>query len=249
MGRGGGFGELGAAGIPQQRGRASPLSHPFEIQVQGHEPREGWQRGPAPGQTGSHRAGRRSSSPCPAPSHPSSPHLARAYKSQAAYPQWSDGSPARQEPHRTASASAGRGPPRRGPSAPLYTGHYQSLLFMITPPRSQAVPPLGPAQVHTSPWQQWQDHLTQCERATGQVLPIWDDGETFWEHARAQFSHLLVFHRLVSAPDDLPSDRPLAPGSTVPIALRFLTFHTSSPVQCPPPPLFMHKEISTLKDS
>lgn len=54
---------------------------------------------------------------------------------------------------------------------------------MTTPPHSQAVPPLGLAHVHTSPWQQWQDHLTQCERAMGQVLPIWNDGETFCEDA------------------------------------------------------------------
>lgn len=182
---GGVCGEVGAVGIPQQRVRASPLSHPFEIQMQGHEPREGWQRGPAPGQTGSHRTGPRSSSPCPALSQPSSPHLAQAYKSQAGYPQWSDRSPARQEPRHTASASAGRGTLQRGPSAPLCMGHYQSLLFMITPPHSQAVPPLGPAQVHTSPWQRWQDHLTQCEWATGQVQPIWNDGETFCENARA----------------------------------------------------------------
>lgn len=104
-------------------------------------------------------------------------------KSQAGYPQRSEQSPACQESHHAASASAGRGPLQRGPSAPLCMGHYQSLLFMITPPHLQAVPPFGPAHVHTSPWQQWQDHLTQCERATGQVLPIWNDGETFWEDA------------------------------------------------------------------
>lgn len=70
-----------------------PLSHPFEIQVQGHEPREEWQRGPAPGQTGSHRTGPQSSSPCLAPSHPSPPRLAQAYGSQAADPQWTGRSP------------------------------------------------------------------------------------------------------------------------------------------------------------
>lgn len=67
-------------------GKPVPLSHPFEIQVQGHEPREEWQRGPAPGQTGSHRTGPRSSSPCLAPSHSSPPRLAQAYGSQAVDP-------------------------------------------------------------------------------------------------------------------------------------------------------------------
>lgn len=74
-------------------GKPVPLSHPFEIQVQGHEPREEWQRGPAPGQTGSHRTGPPSSSPRLAPSHPSPPRLAQAYGSQAADPQWTGRSP------------------------------------------------------------------------------------------------------------------------------------------------------------
>lgn len=74
-------------------GEPVPLSHPFEIQVQGHEPREEWQRGPAPGQTGSHRTGPQSSLPRLAPSHPNPPHLAQAYGSQAADPQRSGRSP------------------------------------------------------------------------------------------------------------------------------------------------------------
>lgn len=122
---GGGFGEVGAAGIPQQRGRASPLSHPFEIQVQGHEPREGWQRGPAPGQTGSHRTGPRSSSPCPAPvpSHPSSPHLAQARrKSQAGYPPVVRAEPRMTRvPSRSLSIRWERPPPAGRPlSSPLH---------------------------------------------------------------------------------------------------------------------------------
>lgn len=74
-------------------GKPVSLSHPFEIQVQGHEPREEWQRGPAPGQTGSHRTGPQSSSPRLAPSHPSPTRLAQAYGSQAADPQWTGRSP------------------------------------------------------------------------------------------------------------------------------------------------------------
>lgn len=86
-------------------GEPVPLSHPFEIRVQGHEPREEWQRGPAPGQTGSHRTGRRSSSPRLAPSHPRAhPRLARAYGSQAADPQRTGRSPALTEPHPGTSA-------------------------------------------------------------------------------------------------------------------------------------------------
>ncbi|KAG7238548.1 hypothetical protein INR49_030821 [Caranx melampygus] len=85
-------------------GKPVPLSHPFEIQVQGHEPREEWQRGPAPEQTGSHRTGPQSSSPRLAPSHLSPPRLAQAYGSQAADPQWTGWSPALLSPHLRASA-------------------------------------------------------------------------------------------------------------------------------------------------
>ena len=85
-------------GFCPRPGKASPsLSHPFEIQVQGHEPREEWQHGPAPGQTGSHRTGPRSSSPGPYPPQPT-PRLARAYGSQSADPQWTGRSPTLQGP-------------------------------------------------------------------------------------------------------------------------------------------------------
>lgn len=96
---GGLFGEVGEAGDPAMgEGKPVPLSLPFDIQAQGHEPREEWQRGPAPGQTGSHRTGPPSSSPRLAPSHPSPPRLAQAYGSQEADPQWSGRSPALQTP-------------------------------------------------------------------------------------------------------------------------------------------------------
>lgn len=85
--------KLVGQGSCNAEGKPVPLSHPFEIQVQGHEPREEWQRGPAPGQTGSHRTGPQSSSPRLAPSHPSPPRLAQAYGSQAADPQWTGRSP------------------------------------------------------------------------------------------------------------------------------------------------------------
>ncbi|KAI4803821.1 hypothetical protein KUCAC02_025469 [Chaenocephalus aceratus] len=64
----------------------SPLSHPFEIQGQGHRPREEWQRGPAPGQTGSHRTGAASPAllACPFPPQPTP--SAHAYGSQAGRP-------------------------------------------------------------------------------------------------------------------------------------------------------------------
>lgn len=81
-----------------ERGSQSPPSHPFEIQVQGHEPREEWQRGPAPGQTGSHRTGLQSSSLRLAPSRSGPPRLAQAYGSQAADPQWTERSPALPSP-------------------------------------------------------------------------------------------------------------------------------------------------------
>ncbi|CAL8290867.1 unnamed protein product [Gadus morhua 'NCC'] len=97
----------GGVGVGEGIGRAwilstaresqSSLSHPFEIQVQGHEPREEWQHGPAPGQTGSHRTGPRSSSPGPYPPQPT-PRLARAYGSQSADPQWTGRGPTLQGP-------------------------------------------------------------------------------------------------------------------------------------------------------
>lgn len=115
----GGFGEFGAAGIPQQRGRASPLSHPFEIQVQGHERREGWQCGPAPGQTGSHRTGLRSSSPCPAPSHPSSPHLAQAgARVRQATPSGQRRAPRDRSPITQSQHPLGEAPCREAPQLP-----------------------------------------------------------------------------------------------------------------------------------
>lgn len=70
-----------------------PTPLPFEIQVQGHEPREEWQCGPVPEQTGSHRTGLQSSSPPRAPSCSSPPRLERAYESQAADSQRTDRSP------------------------------------------------------------------------------------------------------------------------------------------------------------
>lgn len=133
-------------------GTPVPLSHPFDIQVQGHEPREEWQRGPAPGQTGSHRTGPQSSSPRLAPSHPILPRLAQAYGSQAANPQWTGRSPTLLYTESHLSASAGsetaaastreRGPAERegGCSALqllMYPGLWmraqRSLLLMITP--------------------------------------------------------------------------------------------------------------------
>lgn len=111
-----------------ERESQSPLSHPFEIQVQGHEPREEWQRGPAPGQTGSHRTGPQSSSPRLAPSHPSPPRLAQAYGSQAADPQWTGRSPTLLSP----ISEPPRGSKQRqhppGREAPAETPHRSSCI-------------------------------------------------------------------------------------------------------------------------
>lgn len=99
FGEGGFLEKLVRRGDPAMgEGKPVPLSLPFDIQAQGHEPREEWKRGPAPGQTGSHRTGPPSSSPRLAPSHPSPPRLAQAYGSQEADPQWSGRSPALQTP-------------------------------------------------------------------------------------------------------------------------------------------------------
>lgn len=172
---GGGFGKkLVGQGSCNGEGEPVPLSHPFEIQVQGHEPREEWQRGPAPGQTGSHRTGPQSSLPCLAPSHLNPPHLAQAYGSQAADPQRSGRSPTLECPisDPLQGSKQRQHPPGERPRSENPPPHHQANL------------PSGPAQVHTSPWQQWHSHPHNKERATGQVLPNWDDGETIWENAQ-----------------------------------------------------------------
>lgn len=203
-------------------GKPVPLSHPFEIQVQGHEPREEWQRGPAPEQTGSHRTGPQSSSPRLAPSHLSPPRLAQAYGSQAADPQWTGWSPARPSPHLRASAgpgtaaasTRGKGPCRDrdgerwrgagggggwgvcvggGTSAAsqlllhpgLWMGAQQSLLLMITPTSPPGHSAFRACAGPHIPMATVAGPSTQCEWATSQVLPNWDEGETFWENAQS----------------------------------------------------------------
>lgn len=97
--------------LRQSEGRASappppspsPPSLAFDMGVQGHEPREEWQCGPAPGQTGSHRTGPASSSPRLTPPKPPNhiptppppPRLAPGFTgSQGADPpQWSGPEP------------------------------------------------------------------------------------------------------------------------------------------------------------
>lgn len=182
-------------------GKPVPLSHPFEIQVQGHEPREEWQRGPAPGQTGSHRTGPQSSSPRLAPSHSSPPRLARAYGSQAADPQWTGRSPAllspfsdpalgsKQHQHPLGSEALQRW--RGGASTAsqlllhpgLWMGAQRSLLLMITPTSPPGHSAFRPCAGPHIPMATVAGPSTQCEWAPRQVLPNWDEGETFWENA------------------------------------------------------------------
>lgn len=94
-------------GSGMERESQSPLSHPFEIQVQGHEPREEWQRGPAPGQTGSHRTGPQSSSPCLAPSHPCPPPSGPGLWESDSRPPVDRPEPCTTESHSRASAGLG----------------------------------------------------------------------------------------------------------------------------------------------
>lgn len=187
-------------------GKPVPLSHPFEIQVQGHEPREEWQRGPAPGQTGSHCTGPQSSSPRLAPSHPSPPRLAQAYGSQAADPQWTGWSPTLLSPSQSlcwvrnsGSVHRERGPAemRRGRELGtstasqllLHPGLWMraqwSLLLMITPTSSPGHSAFRACAGPHIPMATVAGPSTQCEWATSQVLPNWDEGETFWENAQS----------------------------------------------------------------
>lgn len=89
---------MGVIGFGVERESQSPLSHPFEIPVQGHEPREEWQCGPALGRQAVTALGHgpaRLASPNPIhpiPAHPLWP------RPQAASPQWTGWSPARWSP-------------------------------------------------------------------------------------------------------------------------------------------------------
>lgn len=183
-------------------GKPVPLSHPFEIQVQGHEPRGEWQRGPAPGQTGSHRTGPQSSSPRLAPSHPSPPRLAQAYGSQAADPQWTGRSPTLPSPipELLLSSKQRQHPPGRealqswgGASTAsqlllhpgLWMGAQRSLLLMITPTSPPGHSAFRACAGPHIPMATVAGPSTQCEWAASQVLPNWDEGETFWENAQS----------------------------------------------------------------
>lgn len=88
----------GGIGFGVEKESQSPLSHPFENPVQGHEPREEWQCGPALGRQAVTALGHgpaRLASPNPIhpiPAHPLWP------RPQAASPQWTGWSPARWSP-------------------------------------------------------------------------------------------------------------------------------------------------------
>lgn len=47
----------GGESLGSCKGEGEPPTHHISLKEQGHEPSEEWQCGPAPGQTGSHRAG------------------------------------------------------------------------------------------------------------------------------------------------------------------------------------------------
>lgn len=144
------------------------------------------------GQTGSHRTGPRSSSPGLAPSHPAHPSGPGSRESGSQLPV------VRPEPSTTVPSQSLRGVQNRGSihrkggptgrpqrsSCSPWREAYWSLLLMITPTspsghsafRACAGPYIPMATVAGPP--------TQCEWATSQVLPNWDDGETFWESAQ-----------------------------------------------------------------
>lgn len=189
----------------ERESQSPPLSHPFEIQVQGHEPREEWQRGPAPGQTGSHRTGPESSSPRLAPSHPSPPRLAQAYGSQAADPQWTGRSPALWRPILEPQQGSKQ---RQHPSGErpcgdvllhpgLWMGAQRSLLLMITPTSPPGRSAFRACAGSHIPMATVAGPSTQCEWATSQALPNWDEGETFWENAQSQIFSPLFCPRVI----------------------------------------------------
>lgn len=62
---------------------------------------------------------------------------------------------------------------------------------MITPtsPPGHSASRACPAQVHTSPWQQWQAHVSphNVSGHGAKGLPNWDEGEAFWENGSQEY--------------------------------------------------------------
>lgn len=168
-------------------------------------------RGTSPGRSGSvaQRLGRQAvtalghSPAClawPPPPHPSPPRLARAYGSQAADPQWTSQSPAQlspiPEPRNSSSTHWERGPvglcvwgwgggTSSAAPRPLDGGPAESATIDNPHLNHRAVLPSGPFTGPHIPMATVAGLSTQCEWATGQVLPNWDEGETFWESAHS----------------------------------------------------------------
>lgn len=168
----GGFGEVGRAGILQWRGKASPPCHiPLKSKC----------RGTSPGRSGSvaQRLGRQAVTalgrsparlawPLPTPAHPVWPRLTGVRQptpsGQAGALHYCVPSQSLYTGFESAAASTReRGPAEMLGVLLMHPGPWmraqRSLLLMITPaspPHHQAILPSGPAQVHTSPWQQWQ---------------------------------------------------------------------------------------------
>lgn len=179
-------------------GKPVPLSRPFEIQVQGHEPREEWQRGPAPGQTGSHRTGPRSSSPrpCPPQPTPSGPRLTGVRQptpsGQAGALYYRVPSPSLCWVGIGSSATPPtprEGGPRRDVEVLLVRPGLcvmaqRSPLLMITPTSPPGPSSFGACAGPHIPMATVAVPSTQCEWATSQVLPNWDEGETFWDNTQ-----------------------------------------------------------------
>lgn len=182
-----------------------------ESQSPCHFPLISKRRGTSPGRSGSvaQRLGRQAVTalghrparlawPLPTPAHPVWPRLTGVRKPT---PSGQAGALHFRLPSRrfkTVAASAGRrrGPPTRGEASLLLLlsmvgrmegrgGAITSLLLMITPASPSGQPDFkacaGPhIPMATVAWL-----ATQCEWATRQVLPNWDDGQTFWDKAES----------------------------------------------------------------
>lgn len=67
----------------------------------------------------------------------------------------------------------------------LWMGAQQSLLLMITPTSPPGHSAFRACAGPHIPMATVAGPSTQCEWATSQVLPNWDEGETFWENAQS----------------------------------------------------------------
>lgn len=180
-----------------------------------HIPLKSKCRGTSPGRSGSvaQRLGRQAVTalghsparlawPLPTPAHPVWPRLtgvrqptpsgqARALHSGVPSRRPQQGSKQRQHPPR--ERPCGDVLPYPG----LWMGAQRSLLLMITPTSPPGRSAFRACAGPHIPMATVAGPSTQCEWATSQALPNWDEGETFWENAQSQIFSPLFCPRVI----------------------------------------------------